>query len=359
MEGIDQRPSGKWRAQVRRTGFRSRSKSFSTKAEAVRWKRKVDGEMDRGLDQDLGKMRKDTIEDLLDRFLLEEVHLRKGERWDRTRIAYWKANADFVKRRLDQHLVEALRKYFTERQAEVSSATVCRDMNLLSGIFKLAMKKWGLPLASNPVRALQRPAVKSKGPGRLWTSGELEQLKAKALELGYGEGGRLKTTHDYIVPAVELSLESAMRIGEVCSIEAKDIDFERQVLMLDETKNGDWRKVPLSTRAVEILRPLVAAAQERLKQFPERELALGSKARLASLVVPMSSDTLGLRYRQLRAAAGIKGLRFHDTRHTAATHASKKLSNILELSSFTGHRSLQSLKRYYHADATDIAKKLG
>lgn len=358
MASIDRRPSGKWRAQVRRQGFRPKSESFDSKAAAERWARQIEADMDRGVDQDVARLREQSVEDLLDRFIDEEVDSRKGARWDRTRITYWKENADFVKRRLDQHLVDALRRYFTGRQKEVSAATINRDMNLLSGIFKIAMKKWGVPLAENPVHALQRPAVKSRGPGRLWTGDELERLRAAAQELGHNTGGgRLRTTFDYVLPALELSLESAMRIGEVCSIEAKDVDLDAQVLMLDETKNGDWRKVPLSLRAVEILRPLVAAALERAAKFSDR--TLGSKAQLAGQVVPMSSDTLGLRYRQLRAKAGIQGLRFHDTRHTAATTASKKLSNILELSAFTGHRSLQSLKRYYHADATDIAKKLG
>ena len=61
----------------------------------------------------------------------------------------------------------------------------------------------------------------------------------------------------------------------------------------------------------------------------------------------------------LAPAAGLSGIRFHDTRHTAATRASKKLSNVMELAAFTGHRSLQSLKRYYHPDAQDLAAKLG
>lgn len=359
MASIDQRPSGKWRAQVRREGFRPRSKTYKTKREAEAWARKVEEEMDRGVDTDAAALRQQTVEDLLDRFLREEAPVRKGGAWDETRIAYWKVNTDWVKRRLDQHLVPALRRYFDGRLLEVSPETVNRDMNLLSGIFRLAIKKWGLQLPGNPVHALARPAMRNKGPGALWSPEDLAKLKAAAAARGYGANGRLQQTYDYVVPALELSLETAMRIGEVCAVEVGDVDLDGRVLMLDETKNGDWRKVPLSTRAVEILRPLVAAARARLERFANREAMLGSKAQLAGRIVPMSADTLGNRYRILRTAAGIQGLRFHDTRHTAATTASKKLANVLELSAFTGHRSLQSLKRYYHADPLEIAKKLG
>ena len=45
-------------------------------------------------------------------------------------------------------------------------------------------------------------------------------------------------------------------------------------------------------------------------------------------------------------------------RHAAATSLSKKLSNVLELSAVTGHKSLAMLKIYYQPDPTDLADKL-
>lgn len=67
---------------------------------------------------------------------------------------------------------------------------------------------------------------------------------------------------------------------------------------------------------------------------------------------------MGLYFREVRKKAGVVDLRFHDTRHEAATRLSKKLSNVLELSAVTGHRSLQSLKRYYNPTASELAAKL-
>ena len=62
---------------------------------------------------------------------------------------------------------------------------------------------------------------------------------------------------------------------------------------------------------------------------------------------------------EAKASIGLGHKRFHDLRHTAATNLSTKLSNVLELSAVTGHRSLQSLKRYYNPKASDLAAKLG
>lgn len=51
-------------------------------------------------------------------------------------------------------------------------------------------------------------------------------------------------------------------------------------------------------------------------------------------------------------------LHFHDLRHVATTRLAKLVPNVIELAAITGHRDLRMLKRYYHPDAKDLAKKL-
>ncbi len=57
--------------------------------------------------------------------------------------------------------------------------------------------------------------------------------------------------------------------------------------------------------------------------------------------------------------AGLIDLRFHDLRHVATTSLAKRLPNVIELAAVPGHKSLHMLKRYYHPDAADLARKLG
>jgi hypothetical protein len=47
-----------------------------------------------------------------------------------------------------------------------------------------------------------------------------------------------------------------------------------------------------------------------------------------------------------------------ENEHEAATRLSKKLSNIVELSAVTGHKSLRHLKRYYNPTPLELAQKL-
>ena len=62
-------------------------------------------------------------------------------------------------------------------------------------------------------------------------------------------------------------------------------------------------------------------------------------------------------FRKLCAKAGITGLNFHDSRHTAITRLAKKLT-VLELARMVGHRDLNQLLVYYNESAEEIAKKL-
>lgn len=334
MATFDKRAGG-WRAQIRKTGFKHQTRTFRTKALAEAWARKLEADMDRGHAPDIGALRAQAVRDVFVRFRDEVCPGRKGGRWEAVRINALIAKADFIHMRLDQDIAGEIRKWADARAGDVSAASVNRELNLISGIFSQAMKVWRVPLQANPVHSIKRPTVARKGREKTWSDEDLQKFR-DALGDTLFPPRRVK---DYLWPAVELAVESAMRLGELCSIRTADVHLEERWLHLGDTKNGDSRDVPLSSRAVEILRPLVEVAGE--------------------YVFPVNKHSLGVEFREVRNAAGLEDLRFHDTRHTAATRLSKKLSNVLELSAVTGHRSLQSLKVYYNPKASDLAAKLG
>jgi integrase len=338
MATFDQRPNGKWRAQIRRTGFAAKAKTFRTKAEAEKWARSLETQLDKGFEIDVSEMRKTRVCDILNQFLEKKVPYRKGGKWETVRINMM-LREPFASQRLDQHLSNAISGWIDDRMKVCSAATVNRDLNLLSSVFTFAIREMRIPLPVNPVHNVKRPKVDDKSRGKIWSEADLEKLRAAAAAERHREG----TTYDYVVPAVELALATAMRLGEVCSLTVGNVHLDERYAYLAETKNGDSREVPLPTRALKVLEPLIQAAKDAGREE----------------LFPVGKDVLGLRFRQLRAKAGLGDLRFHDTRHTAATRASKVLHNVLELAAFTGHRSLKSLQRYYHADASELARRLG
>lgn len=336
MASITPYNDGRYRAVVRRTGFKVRSKIFPTERQAKAWARAIETEMDQSQYSDPGEGMKATVRSLLVKFRDEVAPDRRGSRWEKVRINHLLKTTDFVERRLEQLRSEDIRQWRDARLKQISGASVNREMNLLSGVFTHAIKEWGIPLKQNPISMVKRPP-NGKPRTRRWDDGEIEAL-LKASE--FDETKQPVVGREFVGWAVLLAIETAMRLGELCSIHVKDVDLEARTVTLHQTKNGDSRQVPLSSRALELLRKLVDGKKQ------------------TDRLIPLSSESLGVCFREARNRAGLKNLRFHDTRHEAATRLSKKLSNVLELSAVTGHRSLQSLKIYYNPKASELAHKL-
>jgi integrase len=104
-------------------------------------------------------------------------------------------------------------------------------------------KEWGLGLVYNPVFQIRRP---SAGQGR-------------NRRLSWSKAGRmLKACDAHSNPmlgwAVRIALHTAMRQGELLSLTLDQVDLQRRVVRLNESKNGSARTAPLSKRAVRVLR---------------------------------------------------------------------------------------------------------
>jgi len=105
------------------------------------------------------------------------------------------------------------------------------------------------------------------------------------------------------------------------------------------TKNGESRVVPLSTTAI-----------QTLTSMPQS---------ICGAVFPITSCEMAANFDKAIERAKLPNLHFHDLRHTAITHMSNKLPNLIELSAVSGHKSLAMLKRYYQPNVEDLARKLG
>jgi len=336
MASITPYEGGRYRAVVRRTGFKARSAIFPTKKAAEAWARGVEREIDTRRYVDPGEALRTTVAKLMERYVEEVVPTHKGSKWEEVRIRNLLATAEFTRRRLDQLRPDDIRAWRDTRLTTVSPASVNRELNLVSGVFSHAIKEWGIPLPHNPVHLIKRPPA-GKARRRRWSEADINRLLEAA---GFDEQKLPTVGREYVGWALLVAIETAMRLGELCSLRVKDVNLKGRAASLHDTKNGDSRTVPLSRRAGELLGRLIDGKKSDAKVFP------------------LTGESLGLYFREARTRAGLADIRFHDARHEAAIRLSKKLPNVIELSAVTGHRSLQSLKVYYHPDAADLAAKL-
>jgi integrase len=318
---------GRWQAMVRRKGMAPRAKSFDSKADAERWARNLEAEVDRcGALPDTRIAENTTLAEILTRYRDEISPKKRSAISESARISGILRRA-ICYRTLTLLSTADLASYRDERLKAVAPATVVRELNTISHAIDTARREWGIHLAQNPCKFVRRPSP-PRGRMRRLASDEEQILLAAA------DAGRSA----YMRPLIVLAIETGMRRGELLALEWRHIDLERRVAHLPLTKNGDSRDVPLSTRAVEILRALMTDG--------------------SGPVFNVAPNAVRLAWERLVRRAGIVGLHFHDLRHEAVSRFFEKGLNVVEVSTISGHKELRMLQRYAHLRATDLAARL-
>lgn len=340
----------RWQAKIRRDGYPEQSKSFETRRDAAEWARAEEREMDRGAWRDRSAADSTTLYSLLDRYLKDVVPAKKGADVEKLRIATLQRD------KLSKYKLSALSPLvlaeWRDRRIEAGcqGATVRREMDVISAVMNWARRELMIAV-ENPIAAIKRPAP-SKARGRRLEDGEETRLLT-ALEDHGGESEREDgkkyrrgSRNPWIRPVVLFALETAMRRGEILALEWKNVDLKRRTAYLPDTKNGESRTVPMSSRAVAVLEGLL-------------EIQDGVKVLPAGKVFKTTADAIKKAWERACKTAGLEDLHFHDLRHEATSRLAERLPNVIELAAVTGHKDLQMLKRYYHPRAEDLAKKLG
>jgi hypothetical protein len=158
-----------------------------------------------------------------------------------------------------------------------------------------------------------------------------------------GIGGRtvdeaLETCMNGLVgPAFGLMTETAMRADECLQAKWKGVDWDKRLLCLEDAKAGA-RNVPLSPRAIEILK------------------ALGPSDEPEDKIIGISYEALKAAWTRACERAGIEDLHIQDLRHTAATRMALKSGNIFIVQKLTGHKTIEMVKRYVNVKAEDVVK---
>ncbi|MBN3758394.1 tyrosine-type recombinase/integrase [Paraburkholderia sp. Tr-20389] len=143
---------------------------------------------------------------------------------------------------------------------------------------------------------------------------------------------------DYLQPLVITALHTGMRKGELLALEWEDVDFELRTIHVRRAvaKSDRRRDIPISD---ELLACLTA-----WKPLAHRVYVFGNPETDAPLT------DFGNAWDSLLDAAGIKGFRFHDTRHDFATQLVAKGTDLYKVKTLLGHSSFAMVERYAHID---------
>lgn len=351
MATIVKTPSGTWKAVIRKAGWPTTVKTFRLKKDAEDWSRRTEDEMVRGLFIQRSPSERMTFEAAMTRYLAEVTPTKRPLTQNAERPRAVPLIAFFGKYSLAAITTELIAEYRDFRLAGKdrlkdgkpqprSANTVRLELALIGHLFTVAVKEWGLGLPFNPMLNLRRP---TPGPGR-------------NRRLSASEESRLLSEVDaYSNPMlrwiVRIAIETGMRSSEIATLKLTQVDLDRRIVRLIETKNTLPRTVPLSRIAAENFK-----------------LALGNGARPndTELIFFGEPGRDGKRrpynfnkvWGDIKKRLGITDFKFHDLRHEAVSRLVELGLSDQEVASISGHKSMQMLRRYTHLRAEDLVAKL-
>lgn len=242
----------RWQARIQIKGVAEVAKTFASRQDAEAWSTITEADMIRGVFIRRTDAERTTLSEALTKYEQEITPTKRGAYQEKHRIKAW------LRESLAKQSLVSLRsldfaKWRDSRLKEVAPATVRLELALISNLFNVARKEWGMEGLANPIESIRLPSV-NNARSRVFYAGE-EALLMAALEASERDAqGRWGDTcrSNYLKPLVQLALETAMRRGELLAMRWEDVRLRDRIVHLTMTKNGRARTVPLSSTAAEI-----------------------------------------------------------------------------------------------------------
>ena len=199
--------------------------------------------------------------------------------------------------------------FILERVSVVKPATINREVGVLRHMFEKAIE-WDL-VQENPLQHVRPLHVEDKRL-RFLSKEEIVRL--------------LEAVDENLYPILQIALNSGLRRGEIFKLQWKDVVFKNRFIRVADSKNGESREIPMNR-----------TLGETLKQIPRR------------LSVPFvfpgktGNGLVNIRRPFLKAlkVAQIDDFRFHDLRHTFASHLVMSGVDLTTVKELMGHKSVE------------------
>jgi integrase len=251
-----------------------------------------------------------------------------------TQRAYWQILRVHVVPALgDQKLYLVGRRdidrYVGIKKAQLAHKTVNNHLGVLSCMFRKAVE-WE-ELASSPCAGVRPLPLEDLEPV-FWSFAEAEAFLAVAADAE-------TDWHLLFLTA----LRTGLRQGELFALRWKDIDFKRGVVHVRRSYSHGCETTPKSNRSRRVpmtdgLRNALTKRSGRLEDLvfsaPNGDYLTNSRARRA--------------LNRIARAADVPRIRFHDLRHTFASHLVIKEKSLNAVRELLGHSNMKMTLRYAH-----------
>jgi integrase len=304
-----------------------------------------------------------TVRDLAERFLSEHVQPKKK-----------KSTASNYEIVLNKHVLPKLAnlradKVTTADIAELHRAVAkqrkdgkqpyrhqaTRTVAIVSSMYTFAARQHVVPAGFNPAKGVER--YREEGRERFLDAAELARLgdairEAETTGIPYDvDESRAGSKHaprpenrrimigPHAAAALRLLLFTGARLREILHLRWNEIDFERGLLRLADSKTGK-KPIILNAPALAILADLPRASDYVIAGNDPRK--------------PRSD--IKRPWELVRDRAGLQGTRLHDLRHSFASFGAGAGLGLPVVGRLLGHVQAATTQRYAHLDADPLRR---
>ncbi len=284
--------------------------SLNTKNKKLAEKRyaKVLTDLEEGSYFETVKAKRITFKEMAEKYLMKYEKQR-----DKTSLA--RLLPVFEDLTLYEITTELVSDYRDQRLKKVKPATVYQELALMRRMFNVARREWKW-VRNNPVADLSFSVGNSNARDR-WLTVDEESKLVKA------------ASPDWVKAIIVFAINTGMRRSEMLNLKSRDIDFQRRLLTVQESKNKTKRAIPMSDTVYRLLQ------SNKIRDISGR-------------VFSVEPNAVRLAFERARNKAKIEDIRFHDLRHTFATRLVQSGVDLYKVKELLGHKSISMTMRYAH-----------
>jgi integrase len=276
-----------------------------------------------------------TLRHVADQFLASQKSRLSAKGYKREQgiidghlLAYFDGSDDEHPNKTRSVTVLMVERYIAQRLTEEASPwTVRKEVNSLRHLYRYA-RKHGLS-EFNPAKDAELPP-EPEPLDRWLTADELNAV--------------VKASPAWLRPIILLGAFTGCRLSEILGLRPCDIKIAEKRAMLPKTKSRKPRRVFLNASAVGVLSTLGLSRRDSLAPIfdsTEHENTSGKKE-----IIPITQNRVSTQYARAVKSAGIPPTRFHDLRHTAASHWHEEGLDDHTIARLLGQKSVKTSRGY-------------
>ena len=218
----------------------------------------------------------------------------------------------FGQKNLDQVTIPDVLRYLNDVKEQSSAATANRYHNVIRAIFNRAIE-WEKFSGKNPAAKVKQFRT-DNARTRFLEKEEIALL--------------LAACDPEIYAAVVCALMTGMRQAEVLGLRWENVDLANGIIYVLQTKSGKPREIPIASKLAAVLK-----ATRKGDGGP---------------IFPITARSLHRHFVKALRVAGINDFRWHDLRHTFASHYIMRTNDLPATQNMLGHQSPRMTQRYAH-----------